>query len=411
ARNTRDLVAVRDQTISLLEATPPAVMIDKDYVDFSAEIKLRLEGRVEVPLFLEADAPMARLHRDGDGDVVPNGTHWVPFTLQVPLSAYPETADSPPARLIQFGHGFFGEREEINWSAMKAFSSERAFAMISTDWVGMSMEDLAYVVEAIDKDPANVFLFTDRLHQAFANQIALTYAIKGQLAKEASAYATGGLLYDASEVYWYGISQGSIFGATFLALSPNVEKGVLSVGGGPYSLMMTRSGSFADLFTLVKLKLGDDPLTIQKFVALSQHVWDRVDPITYAPHLLADPYPQSPDRKILFQYGLHDHSVNNLASHLLLRASGIPLLDPAAQAVWGLDAAAGPVDGSAAVAVDIHVPEPFPGIYPELPPDPDDAFNAHEAVRRNPKIKDQIDMFLRPGGVITNYCDGACDPE
>ncbi|MCA9638526.1 MAG: hypothetical protein KC420_21000, partial [Myxococcales bacterium] len=275
-RNTRDLLTIRDHVIATFEGTPPTVMIDAEHLDYSDEIALRLEGRIEVPLYLEEDAPMARLHRDNDGEVVANGTHWIDFTLQVPKSAFPESEDFVPARIIQFGHGFFGEREEINWSAMRGFSAERGLVMIATDWVGMSVKDQAGVVDFMSKDPSNVFLFTDRLHQAFANQIALTYAIQGPLLKATAEYAFGKPLYDPDQLYWYGISQGSIFGATFLSLSPTIERGVLSVGGAPYSLMMTRSGSFADLFEIIKLTITDDPLTIQKFVAMSQHVWDRV---------------------------------------------------------------------------------------------------------------------------------------
>ena len=62
------------------------------------------------------------------------------------------------------------------------------------------------------------------------------------------------------------------------------------------------------------------------------------------------------------------------------------------------------------MAVDFHLAE-LPGIEADLPKDPPDDQNAHELVRRNPKIKEQIDMFLRPGGKIDNYCEGPCDPE
>ncbi|PCC72265.1 hypothetical protein SAMN02745121_01467 [Nannocystis exedens] len=410
ARNTDDLAAIREDVIATLGQSGPAVEFDSVIPDYSEEFALRVEGKIEVPLYLEADEPMARIHRGPDGKPAANGTTWVPFTLQVPKSVYPLDADFEPARIIQYGHGFFGEREEINWSAMRAFSTERKFIMVATEWAGMALEDQGAVVEAIFDDPSNVFLFTDRLHQGFANQLALSYAIQTTLAASDELKAFDKLLYAPDEVYWYGISQGSIFGLTFMALSPVVEKAVLDVGGGPYSLMMTRSGSFSMLFDIVKVVIGDQPLAIQKFIALSQHTWDRVDPLTYAPRVLQQPYDDSPERKILFSYGVGDHSVNNLASHLLLRATGIELLDPPAQAVYGLQTTPSPAAGSAGVPVDFHVPE-LPGIEAEIPPAPADEHNVHELVRRNPKIREQIDMFLRPGGKIENFCDGACDPE
>ena len=409
-RNTRDMLAIREDLLATLATTPPAVMIDEVKPDHHEDFALRVEGRIEVPLYLEADAPMARLHRGPDGTVTPNGAHWVPFTLQVPKSAYPLAADFQPARIIQFGHGFFGEREEINWSAMRGFSAERGFVMISTEWAGMALEDQPEVVQKILSAPSDVFLFTDRLHQGFANQLALSVAVQTTLAEREELQAFAKLVYDPQQLYWYGISQGSIFGMTIMALTPTIEKAVLSVGGGPYSLMMTRSGTFSQLFDFVKVALGDDPLTIQKFIAMSQHTWDRVDPATWAPRVLQQPPADAPPREVLFQYGIGDHSVNNLASHLLLRAAGIPLLAPAAEAVYGVATTPSPATGSAGVPVDYMVPV-LPGVEAELPAPPDDMYNVHELVRRNPKIRDQIDAFFAPGGSIENFCDGPCDPE
>lgn len=409
-RNTRDMLEIRDDVLAALGDEGPPVEIDDVLTDYSDQIYLRVEGRIEVPLYLEADAPMARLHRGADGHVTANGAHWVDFTLQVPRSVYPLEAGFEPLRIIQYGHGFFGEREEINWSAMRDFSSERGFVMAATQWVGMAAEDQADVVDTIVKSPAEAFTFTDRLHQALANQLALTVALRTTIPASQAVTAFGAPLYDPEQLYWYGISQGSIFGLTFMALSPTVEKAVLDVGGGPYSLMMTRSGSFSTLFEIMKSALGDDPLTTQKYIAMSQHTWDRVDPLTYAPRILLDPLPGSPERALLFSYGVGDHSVNNLASHMILRAAGIDLLDPPAQPAWGVNTTPSPAAASAGVVVDFQFGEPA-GIDAELPDKPDDDKNVHEGVRRNPKIRDMIDAFLKPGGKIANFCEGPCDPQ
>jgi len=409
-RNTRDMLTIREDIIAAFSETGPTVMIDKVLQDHNDDVAMRVEGRIEVPLYLESDEPMARLHRDAKGVVEQNGDHWVKFTLQVPTTAFPLDPDYEPARIIQYGHGFFGEREEINWSAMRGFSVERGLVMIAIEWVGMALEDQIALVGAIDKTPAEVFVLVDRLHQAFANQLALSYAIKTTLAQAPELQVLGQTVYDPQQLYWYGISQGSIFGSVFMALTPTIERAVLSVGGGPYSLMMTRSGSFSDLFTLVKLKIGDRPLEVQKFVALSQHAFDRVDPSTYAKHILQEPYPDSPDKRVIFQYGIGDHSVNNLASHVILRAAGIDMLEPSAELPWGVGTVASPAEGSAAVAVDYNLDQ-LPGIYADLPASPADEDNVHELVRRNPKIRDQIDAFFLSDPTIFNFCDGSCNPE
>ena len=122
-----------------------------------------------------------------------------------------------------------------------------------------------------------------------------------------------------------------------LAVNPLLDRAALGVGGGPYSLMMSRSASYSQLYGVLQGQL-QNPLTLMKLMALSQGTWDRVDPMTYAPHLLQDMYPKSPaNRHVLMQIGIGDHSVNNLSSHLVARATGISLLDPAPRPIWGLE--------------------------------------------------------------------------
>lgn len=60
---------------------------------------------------------------------------------------------------------------------MRSFSTERQFVMIATNWAGMDVDDQPAVVESVFEDPSTMFVFTDRLHQGFANQLALSYAI------------------------------------------------------------------------------------------------------------------------------------------------------------------------------------------------------------------------------------------
>jgi hypothetical protein len=406
--STRDMLAVRDDVIAKLEATPPAVTITAVLPDHNEEIGLRVEGTIRVPLYLENDQPGARIHRGADGKVTQNGEAEVPFTLQVPYSALPADASFTPARILQYGHGFFGLREEINYGFMRGFSLEQKYITIAVDWWGMSEPDQISLSSALLNDPSAAFTFTDRLHQAMANMIALSYAVKGPLTEIAEVKRFDKLLYDPSQLYYYGISQGAIFGVTLLSLSPTLDRAALSVGGGPYSLMMTRSASYTPLMTLLEASMTG-PLAIQKFTALSQETWDRVDPMTYSERVLLEPIPKSPaKRSILMQIGVGDHSVNNLASYINARAMKMPLLEPSPRAVYGLETVSAPVD-SALVIVDFKLASE-PGVECRIPAE-SDKNDVHEGVRRNEKIKMQLDAFFQPDGTIQHFCDGPCDPE
>ena len=406
---TRDMLAIRDDAIARMAATPPVVTITgvtEDPAD--TEIALRVEGTLRVPLYLENDQPGARIHRGPDGLPAANGDAEVPFLVQVPRSAMPADAAFMPARTLQYGHGFFGLRQEIDYGFMRGFTQEQSYVTAAVDWWGMSEPDIFAVTGDILGDLSKMFVFVDRLHQSFVNKLALSYALKGPLAEAPELRRFDKPLFDSSQLYYYGISQGAIFGVTLLALSPTLDRAALSVGGGPYSLMMSRSASYSQLLGLLATRI-DDPLTIQKLIALSQHTWDRVDPITYAGHVLAGAYPESPaERHVLMQIGVGDHSVNNLASHVNARAMGMPLLDPSSRAVHGLETTTAPAD-DALVIVDFKLATE-PGVESRVPTE-EEKNDVHEGVRRNARMKMQLDAFFRPDGVIENFCDGACDPE
>jgi len=409
--NTRDLVAIRDDLVAKLEVTPPAITVTnviENTPDVNAEIWLRIEGTMKVPLYMENADPGAKIHRDAEGKPAQNGEVDVPFTMQFPQSANPADASFVPAKMLQYGHGFFGLQEEINYGAMRDYTNERRYAAVAVDLWGMSEPDIEVVLQKAFAAPGEVFDFVDRLHQGIANYIALSYAIRGPMKELPELKRFDKLLYDENQIYYYGISQGSIFGVTAVSLDPLVDRAAFGVGGGPYSLMMSRSASYAELAGVLSAQLQNS-LTITKLLALSQGTWDRVDPMTYAPHLLSDPFPKSPaNRHVLMQFGIGDHSVNNLSTHLVARAAGVPLLDPAPRPIWGLEAKAGPLD-DALVEVDFKLAVE-PGIECRIPTE-DEKNDVHEAVRRNAKIRDQLDLFFQPDGMISNTCDGACDPE
>lgn len=408
---TRDLLFMRDEIIAKFEATPPKVTVTKAIENTVAEnenIWLRIEGTMTVPLFLENDKLGAKLTRDASGHIKQNGEAEVTFTLQVPHSANPADANFEPMRILEYGHGAFGLQEEINYSFMRGYTNQEKYIAAAVDWWGMTEQDRNTVIEKGLSDQSHMFDFVDRLHQGVVNFIALSYALKGPIAALPELQRFGKTLYNPDKLYYYGISQGAIFGVTMLSLNPILDRGALGVGGGPYSLNMGRSGSFVPFVALLKAPL-QSALTMSKLVMMSQNRWDRVDPMTYAPHLLTDPFPKSPAKRfILMQNAIGDHLVNNLSSDLVSRASGIKMLEGASAPIWGIDMVAGPAE-SALVNVDFKLTE-LPGVYCKLP-SPDQTPEVHEEVRRNAKVKAQLNAFFQPNGMITNTCDGVCDPD
>src|SRR5204862_6607648 len=125
----------------------------------------------------------------------------------------------------------------------------------------------------------------DRLQQSEINFLVLARLAARKLKDEPMLQVNGHAPSDGSEVYYYGCSQGGIMGDTFMALSPDVGRGVLNVGAGEYSLMLSRS---ADFETEKAILNGNYPVQRDQelLLALSQSYWDHSDPINFVPYAI-----------------------------------------------------------------------------------------------------------------------------
>ena len=404
----RDMLDMRSDLMARLQAEPPALTILEVREELDDHIFRRVEGTIEVPLYTEENLPGARLRRDAQGRVVAEGSVEVPFTMQIPRSVAEGTAELLPARVLQFGHGFFGSRAEADSSFPRDFANETGMVLVATDWWGMSEDDIGEVMNTMYNTPSATFSFAERLHQGMANYIALGYAVRSTLAESEVSAIDGQLVYDPEELYFYGISQGHILGGTFMALTPHIERATLSSGGSTFSFMMFRSFQF-NAFLMVITQLFPDPLAVQKYIAMCQTALDRIDPTTWAPRVLSNTLPDGPEsRGVLMQIGIGDSSVPNLSAHLHARAMGISLLQPAPRQVPALPDAQAPFDGSALVEFDYGLEPPLPG---DLAVPSAQRTEIHDLTRRSAAGKRQIDAFFRTDGLVENFCEGPCDPD
>jgi hypothetical protein len=403
-----DMLQMRAQALERWAQAPPRVTVTRVLDDVSPTTARRIEGTLQVPLFLDKEGPGGKLTRDPQGRPVAQGVAEVPFLMLIPRSVWEAQGPVQPARLLQFGHGFFGSREEIADNFIHEMADELGMVVLAVDWWGMSGEDVVQVAQTLQAEPREVLRFGDRVHQAMVNQLAVSFAARGPLLEAAEVQREGVAVYDPAQLYFMGLSQGHILGGVYLSLSPHVERGVLGVGGASFTLMMSRAKPFEPFLLVLGVHLKT-PLDVQKWTALAQTGFDRFDPLTYAPWVREGGFPDTPARReVLLQIGVGDTQVPNLASHLHGRALGVPLLAPAPRDPGGFgEPVAAPWEGSALVEFDF-------GKTP--PPDLEaraarEGNEVHEGVRRLGAAVEQLDAFLRPEGQARHLCDGVCDPE
>lgn len=396
-------------------------LLDKDgnpvFQPGQAHLKYWIHATVEVPMFLENETPKARMQFDGDSVPTWKDTYDLPLDILIPRSV---VENNKAEATIQFGHGFFGTTEEMRSSFLAAFLNENHMVSFGINWWGLSQEDLGPITGNLGSNPSSLFNFIERLEQSFVNQTVVARAIKtsAQQLQDADNAIDYGALLTADDHVFYGISLGHILGSTAIAVSPEIDRGVLSVGGGSFSFIMSRAEPFAALMAIIRLQVNDDVATL-KFPALASIAMEKIDPITYANQILEKKFEdKTVKRAILAQVGVGDPSVPTLASVVWARSAGIPIATPHVTAFtndYGLDEISLPASAndSAFVMFDYGIEGGIPGMYSRFgDPDVDNLsrIDIHSAVRKDPRGQEQVRDFILKQG-IPDSCDGVCDPD
>jgi len=400
---TTRALATRDRGLAANGPGAPPFQVTSVEDEFSERIFRRVRGTYTVPLFMRDARPPTSFNLGADGLPAQNGTAEAPFTVVIPRVAV-EGGAPRRARPIVYGHGLLGSGEgEVTARNLQMLANRFNFVLAATNWIGMSGEDVGPIVQMIG-DFSNFRILPDRLQQAMLNFILL-----GRLMTAPDGFNShpafqfdGVPIIDTHELYYYGISQGGIEGGAYMALAPHTVRGVLGVPAANYSLLLQRSIDF-NTFQLVFNANYLDPLDRAVIYPLLQQLWDRAEPQGYLSHLVADPLPGTPAKKILIQMGVNDSQVPDLGTGIQVRSLGIANLAPTVFPLFGVEEREGPFDGSALAAYDVN------GTAPPLTNTPPDSENGvHGAVRLLDAAQLQIDAFLRPDGKVINFCGGPC---
>lgn len=414
-----------DAALELVAAAPPVYEIVHCYTDdpeentrFGCEAQetpeqplsprtwRRIVGRVSLPSLLGDDG-YVRL--DESGRPAPVGTVQAEFVVNVPDSLRDATAGSAP--VVVFGHGLLTNpgrylADDLDQNGQMELAERMGAVFVGTRWTGLSDTELLSATNVI-YDMGRSFTFAASLIQGFANVEAMPLFATTALVDEPMLEATDGTgsLLDPDRVVYTGISQGGIFGTTFMALSPQVRTGVLHVPGAAYSHMLAHSVDFALFQSLLEGQVTD-PREQQVFLALAQRLFDVGDPINYIGHVVADPLTPLGPKNCLWQCVVGDAQAVWYGCDMMMRSGGFPQAGPEVRSVFGLDLIDTPTEpGTSAVQYF----DPQLG----LPPLENNALEengAHTAIRRNPEVQLQTVDYLdfdAPGRIV-NHCDGPC---
>lgn len=400
--------SVRSSMLTARDAAMPAmgdlganlsyeITKDEPYGD-GTQIARRVLGTFQTPLVLTDNASDdSVMARDASGNATVVGMYDSPFVAMIPECV----ATQAPVPIIIFGHGFLGDIKEAQGRYMRQIAQDLCMVVLGTEWRGMSARDLASAGLTFN-DMSKASAFGERIVQGVLSYIALTQLAHGSMATDLLTDDEGNSLVDPTKIYYYGISQGHVLGATLLAYDPLLTRGVLAVGGGNWSLLFERSTQWPTYRTIIQ-GAYPGPLNIVVIEALLQFTYDYTENIHTVAGILDDPLPGTPEKQLLLHMAVGDSQVTNLSTEIQAREMGIPVLGPALFTPWGLQEQTGPLD-SALVIYDQKL-EPLPPLDNAVHEIDNDT---HGELRYEPAVIRQIETFWTTGQVV-HTCSGVCD--
>jgi hypothetical protein len=397
-------IQIRDDALARAGDAPPYVIDSVEYGDCTVPsdepIARTINGHFTSPRYTELDGPGATLLRDPSGAPLYAGDTEVAFLARIPCSLL-EPGEG--GRVLQYGHGLFGDLGEARGSYLAQLADRNRWVLFAQNWTGMSAADLGQISLMAATDLSGFETIPDRTLQGFGEWAVGARLARGALASDPAFLVDGQPVIDPSLApVYYGNSQGAILGGAYAALSPDIERVVLGVGGMPYSLLLQRSVDFEAFITLFRARYNDDR-EIALLIAALQTVWDPAESGGYANVLTHEGIPGVPPKRVLMQVAVGDAQVSTLGAQLAARAWGASTVGEPVRPIWGVPEVAGAHEGSALIEweyADVP-PEPLENLPPEGEADP------HECPRREPAGQDQLSLFLETG-TVEPTCVGPC---
>ncbi len=407
------MVTMRDRAYDAAGPDGPELTVlevEETTVEQDQHIALSLRGTFRVPHFMKSvptnDPNIPEVwHFNLDDDGQPAQDGWVDadFWVRIPHTAL----DGTPHGLVLYGHGQNGLGSQVRGGFNSKIAFDHKLIFFACDMWGMSEHDLAGLINLL-QDLSRLPRLPDRLHQGVINHALLARGMKHRLGG-LEEVASRGIVVDESQLYYSGISQGGIYGATILAVATDLTRGHLGVPGNYYSFLLQRSQNFEPFLLALKFQ---HRTALSRLIALQsiQLLWSTADPNSYLPRLHR-PLPGSPESSVILAPAKGDRQVAVASNEWIVRSDiGVALManyDDERQ-VSGATETAYPHVGSGLVLYDFGNPWPAPSVNQ---PPTSDVPDPHGDGRQADHHNQQMVHFFRTGEII-DVCGGdGCHPD
>jgi hypothetical protein len=396
----RDLMTMRDAALPAIGANGENLTFTTTDQPAQTGVYKAYTGTFTSPAFLtDGEADESVMRRDANGLPVMQGTWNAPFAALIPDCV--KTMPLPRPTIV-FGHGLFGSASEYltdNFTIQLAETN--CFVIVAGDFIGFTSRQFALAALAVN-DMNRGPQITEKLTQSLIDFITLEVLTRNKLGAQPQFQYNGQSVIDPSRTYYVGGSLGGIMGNTFMAYDPNIQRGVLAVPGGDWSMLIERSFAWHALIGAAQGSY-EDPEVYSLNLALLGMAFEPIDPISTAAHVIKDPLPGvAAPKNIDIWYALGDCMVSNLTTEIIAREMGIDLLTPSVKDVWHMPGKTGPLVNGITNYDEHKMPLP-----PETNVPPAVENGTHSGVNRHPSNLRQVYEFLLQGQQVIQTCGGS----
>lgn len=408
-----------------------AYVVDRCPSGEDGPIAYDVKGTFDVPCYLDNPGCLpanSKFILDPTTDLpvqIPGNVMKVNFRCRIPKIAL---ANPGQARPSLYGHGLLGGMGEIGQGQLRDMMAEYNFVFCATNWAGMAAEDLPNVLSILP-DISRFNTLADRVQQGMLNFLYLGRLMihPDGLTSQAPFKVGNDPVLNTERLYYDGNSQGGIIGGALAAVAPDFTRAVLGVPGSNYSTLLNRSVDFGAgkppteggiEYAWPLYQSYPQANERQLLFNLMQMLWDRAETNGYAQHMSSDPYPNTPEHRVLMTAGYADHQVSNLTAEIQSRTMGAKVLKRDMIRPWrawtlkpfvGLRAVDGELDDVSVLTVWDGGSRPVPNSNTTISRDIDD--DPHEWVRRTKAVRAMKSAFLSFNSRIVDTCGGFCDTD
>tara|TARA_Y100000992_G_scaffold260383_2_gene195298 strand:+ start:5489 stop:7453 length:1965 start_codon:yes stop_codon:yes gene_type:complete len=315
--------------------------VDDNYGEDNLTLR-RITGTFTTPQYTLSEYTPTLINRDENRMPVFVENREVPFIMTIP-NIKNETNDMP---ITIWGHGFLGLAD----GGPRGWAYTYQTAMLTTDITGFSNVDYDPISFAL-LDPNYFSHHSASLEQGMINHVVMARTFSDACSNLTEFYEDDLKIINTDEIHWGGYSLGGIVGIPVMSLSPDINRGALFAGGGPYTLIAERSGAVQGLYYAFSLDISYENQMDRAVImsAVIQQLWDVVDPDAYSAYLNGG-YSGLYENQYVSLNSMGDQVVPILSADRMIRSSGAVIMEssvyhPLETSIWTEG------DNSASIAV------------------------------------------------------------